>query len=92
MKIIPCPLNGPRNSSEFVCAGPVRPLPASVPDDDRAWAEHLFFEDNRAGAVLEWWCHLPSSYWFIVERDTRTDEILASYAPQDRPDLTGRGS
>lgn len=91
MKIIPCPLNGPRNVSEFMCAGLVRKLTKTVSGDDRAWAEYLFFEDNHAGIVLEWWCHLPSSTWFILERDTRTDDILASYAPEDRPDLTGRG-
>lgn len=88
MKLIPCPLNGPRNATEFVCAGPVRPSPGSVPEGDRAWADYLFLEDNTAGVVLEWWCHLPSSYWFILERDTRTDQIVASYAPEDRPDVT----
>ena len=29
--------------------------------------------------VREWWCHLPSSTWFIAERDTVTDEILRTY-------------
>ena len=24
----------------------------------------------------EWWCHTPSGYWFIAERDTARDEIL----------------
>lgn len=86
MKIIHCPLNGPRNAAEFACAGPVRPPPDSVPEsDDRLWGEYLFFEDNQAGIVREWWRHVPSSYWFVVDRDTRTDEIIATYAPEDLP-------
>jgi sarcosine oxidase subunit delta len=90
MKLIECPLNGLRNASEFQCAGPVRAVPEAVGAGDRAWSEHLHFDDNVAGVVLEWWCHLPSTYWFIVERDTRTDAILRTYAPSERPDLTGR--
>jgi sarcosine oxidase subunit delta len=89
MKLIDCPLNGPRNASEFHCAGPVRAPSGRVAETDAAWSDHLYFEDNIAGVVLEWWCHLPSSYWFIVERDTRTDVVLKTYAPADRPDLTG---
>jgi len=93
MKIITCPLNGPRNASEFVCAGPLkRPPPAADPADpsgDRAWADYLFGEDNRAGVVFEWWCHIPSSYWFIVERDTRTEKIIGTYAPGEPGDLFG---
>jgi sarcosine oxidase, subunit delta len=84
MKIIHCPLNGPRNASEFICAGPVRPSPDTVQEnDDRLWGEYLFFENNPAGVMREWWRHTPSNYWFIVERDTRTDEIISTYAPED---------
>ena len=90
MKIIPCPLNGPRNASEFICAGPVRTASDLVAGTDDAWTDHLFAEENAAGVVVEWWCHLPSSYWFILERDTRTDDILATFAPDERPDLLGR--
>lgn len=75
---MPCPLNGPRNISEFVYGGEV----ATEPPPDApaaAWAEHVFLHDNPAGVVREWWQHAPTSYWFIVERDTRTDEILRAY-------------
>lgn len=78
MKLITCPLNGPRNASEFICGGPVTDAPAAGAPD-QAWADHLFLEDNLAGHVREWWCHVPSSYWFIVERDTLTEEILDTY-------------
>lgn len=80
MKLIDCPLNGPRNAQEFACAGEVVAEPAA---DATAsdWAGYVFLHDNPAGMVREWWCHLPTSYWFIAERDTRTDEILRTYPP-----------
>jgi sarcosine oxidase, subunit delta len=75
MKLMTCPLNGPRNISEFVCAGEVKPLPS--PDAAaETWARFTYIEANRAGPVFEWWLHVPSAYWFIAERDTRTDQIL----------------
>ena len=78
MKIMPCPLNGPRNISEFVCLGEVKAMPAADAPLG-AWAGYLFMEENRAGRVREWWCHLATNYVFIAERDTRTDEIVAAY-------------
>ena len=76
MKIMRCPLNGPRNISEFVCGGEVVREPDPKTVDDQVWADYLFLHDNAAGVVREWWCHVPTAYWFIAERDTRTDEIL----------------
>ena len=51
--------------------------PASL--DDHAWGDWLFLENNEAGVVREWWCHVPTSFWFIAERNTVTDEILKTY-------------
>ena len=79
MKIMPCPLNGPRNIQEFVCAGPVEPHPDPNRCTDDAWAEYVWLEENVAGLVREWWCHVATSYWFIAERNTVTDEIIATY-------------
>ncbi len=79
MKIMPCPLNGPRNIAEFACAGEVSFMPDPNAADDRAWAEYVWFSNNTAGVVREWWCHVPTSYWFIAERNTVTDEILRTY-------------
>ena len=83
MKIMPCPLNGPRNIQEFICAGPVEPHPDPNRCSDEEWAEYVWLEENLAGVVREWWCHVATSYWFIAERNTVTDEILATY-PADR--------
>lgn len=84
MKIMHCPLNGPRNIQEFVYGGEVQNTPA---DDapDAAWADYVFLENNAATVVREWWMHAASGYWFIAERDTRTDDILRTYAPSDAP-------
>lgn len=79
MKIMNCPLNGPRNVLEFVWGGEVKTMPDPVRCSDREWAEYTFLENNTAGVVREWWCHVPSSYWFIAERNTVTDEIIRTY-------------
>ena len=83
MKIMPCPLNGPRNIQEFICAGAVEPHPDPNRCSDDEWTEYVWLEENLAGVVREWWCHVATSYWFIAERNTVTDEILATY-PADR--------
>jgi sarcosine oxidase subunit delta len=78
MKILNCPLNGPRNISEFVWGGEVKATPEPVVSD-RDWGAYVFLEDNSAGIVREWWCHVPTSFWFIAERNTVTDEIVRTY-------------
>jgi sarcosine oxidase subunit delta len=83
MKIMPCPLNGPRNISEFVCGGEMQVEPDPRTCSDGEWAAHVFLRDNPAGVVREWWMHVPTSYWFIAERDTRTDEILRTFSPDE---------
>lgn len=83
MKIMHCPLNGPRNISEFVCAGEVREMPDPDACSDAEWADHIFMHDNAAGQVVEWWLHAPTSFWFIARRDTVTDEILETMTVQE---------
>ena len=89
MKIMNCPLNGPQNISEFVCYGDVKDVPDAASCSDRAWTDYLFIEHNTVHVVREWWCHVPTSYWFIAERDTATDEIRTTY-PAER--IFGEGS
>ncbi len=82
MKLIPCPLNGPRNVSEFAYGGEVMTMPA--PDaPEAAWHDYIFNRANAAGVVREWWLHIPTSYWFILERDTVTDAVIRSYRPDE---------
>jgi sarcosine oxidase, subunit delta len=76
MKILNCPLNGPRNISEFVWGGEMKPMPDPATATDAQWTDFLFLEDNTAGEITEWWLHAPTNYWFIARRNTLTDEIL----------------
>ncbi|MDX2098897.1 MAG: sarcosine oxidase subunit delta [Leptolyngbyaceae cyanobacterium bins.59] len=79
MKLMTCPINGPRLISEFVYGGAVRPMPDPLSVDDTTWAEYVFYRNGEAGVKREWWCHVPSNTWFIAERDTVRDEILKTY-------------
>lgn len=79
MKIITCPLNGPRPVSEFVYWGEVRPMPDPAGCDDAAWADYVFNRNGAPGVKREWWCHTPSNTWFIAERDTAKDVVLRTY-------------
>jgi sarcosine oxidase subunit delta len=94
MKIMPCPLNGPRNIQEFVCFGEVGPMPEPNATGDDDWADFIWMANNTAGVVREWWCHAATNYWFIAERNTVTDEILKTYPAsklfKHRRDFKGR--
>lgn len=76
MKRMTCPLNGARNIAEFIYGGKVRSNLNPDTSSDREWAGYIFMEENKKGVVREWWMHAPSSYWFIAERDTSTNEIV----------------
>jgi sarcosine oxidase subunit delta len=76
MKILNCPLSGPRNISEFVWGGEVKIMPDPDRATDAEWTEYLFLENNIAGEIHEWWLHGPTNYWFIARRNTLTDEVL----------------
>ena len=75
MKILTCPVNGPRNITEFVWGGEVKPMPDAAASDE-AWTEYLFLETNLAGEIDEWWLHAPTNTWFIARRNTVTDTVL----------------
>ena len=83
MKILDCPLNGPRNISEFVYGGEVVEMPDPNRCGDRDWADYVFMENNKAGVIREWWYHVATAYWIIAERNTVTDEILKTYPASD---------
>lgn len=79
---MPCPLNGLRNISEFICGGEVKTMPNPITGTDHEWAEYLFIENNTKGVIYEWWMHVPTSYWFIAERNTETEEIINTYSTE----------
>lgn len=81
MKILECPLNGPRPIQEFHFGGELRPAPDPATLSDEVWAEYVFYRDGAPGIKIEWWYHLPSGTWFLAERDTRSDEVLRTFLP-----------
>ena len=78
-----CPLNGPRNIAEFSYGGELHHMPDPSNCESREWAEYVFFHDNSAGIVIEWWYHNATSYWFLSERNTITDEIIRTFPASD---------
>ena len=89
MKLIRCPLNGPRPLLEFVSAGVVRDMPDPQTCSDAEWTNYLFARDSVPRVRREWLCHTPSGYWFIAERDTARDEIIATYDAAELPAKAG---
>lgn len=78
-----CPLNGPRNISEFSYGGEFEDMPNPKQTSSKEWAKYVFYDHNPKGIVKEWWCHSATSYWFIAERNTITDEITKTYDPSE---------
>jgi sarcosine oxidase subunit delta len=54
-------------------------MPDPSATSDGEWARHVFHRSGVPAVKREWWCHVPSGYWFIAERDTLADEFVASY-------------
>lgn len=79
MKLMHCPINGPRPVTEFHCAGEVRAMPDPGTCSDTQWADYVFNRNGAPGVKREWWLHLPSGVWFIAERDTQQDHVLRTY-------------
>ena len=48
MKIMPCPLNGPRNINEFTYGGEFKQMPDPTTCSDTEWADYVFNSDNAA--------------------------------------------
>jgi sarcosine oxidase subunit delta len=79
MKMIPCPINGPRPVEEFVYGGGFREMPDPQQASDEQWTDYVFNRDGEPGVRREWWYHLPSGTWLIAERDNRTDQFVRTY-------------
>lgn len=79
MKIIICPINGPRAAQEFAYGGEFRSMPDPDRADDNEWADYVFNRNGEPGIKREWWYHLASGTWFIAERDNLTDEFIRTY-------------
>ena len=79
MKIIHCPINGPRPAQEFQFGGEFREMPEPKQADDEAWADYVFNRRGEPAVKREWWYHAASGVWFIAERNNHTDEFVRTY-------------
>ena len=79
MKLMTCPVNGPRPVAEFAYGGELREMPDPQACSDAQWADYVFNRNGAAGIKREWWYHLPSGTWFVAERDTAVDRVLRTY-------------
>ena len=81
MLLLSCPNCGPRNVSEFGFGGETtaRPRP-DQPLSNAEWSDYLYTRHNRLGIQPEWWYHRAGCrLWFLAERHTQTNEVLATY-------------
>lgn len=78
MKRLTCPMNGPRDITEFQYLGPLR---RTRPEDAATVTQHLFYVENPIGPMIEWWRHRPSNTVFLAERHTATDQIIRTWLP-----------
>ena len=83
MKILTCPMNGPRNINEFQNVGPFKANPDPDATSDQDWVRHLFRADNLRGMIVEWWRHVPSNYFFLAERNATTNEVIRNFDPSE---------
>ena len=83
MKILVCPLNGPRPISEFVYGGEVRQSPDPDKCSDAEWSDYVFNRSGSPGQKHEWWWHIASGFWFVVLRDTARDVVIDTLTSED---------
>jgi sarcosine oxidase subunit delta len=78
---IHCPYCGERDAHEFSYRGDAslaRPA-AAAPNAAAAFFDFVYLRDNPAGVHREHWYHGAGCHsWLVVERDTRTHEILSA--------------
>ena len=85
--LIPHPLLGPRDASEFTYGGDARLLERpdwQVPDAAERFHDYAFLRDNPAGEHRELWFHEGGDRsWLVVTRDTRTHRIVGAELARD---------
>ncbi|VTZ26853.1 Sarcosine oxidase subunit delta [Methylocella tundrae] len=89
--LIQCPYCGPRDLAEFAVNGEAVARPGADGGLDSAasraaFAAAVYLRDNPAGLHREHWFHAAGCQsWLLIERDTRTHDILkveATRAPE----------
>ena len=81
MKTIDCPLLGRRPVGEFTISGVLEPERSELTDTTAArWAFERFSVPTER---VEWWYHGSSQRWFMVRRNTASNEILSVEAAHE---------
>ncbi|MCW2309288.1 sarcosine oxidase subunit delta [Rhodobium gokarnense] len=90
--IIPHPLLGPRDASEFVYLGDASLIDRPDPDAGiEAFHDYVYQRDNPAGEHKELWFHEHGDRsWLVVTRNTLTHEILSVEFAKDVARSRGR--
>ncbi len=85
MLIVPCPHCGPRNASDLRYVGEARSRPDPGAADPIEWRTYLYIESNPAGVLREtWYCASGCRRFFVLERDTVSNEFRPSPLPGDK--------
>ncbi len=83
MILVPCPWCGPRNSADLRYVGESRPRPDPTESSTDEWRSYLYMRDNPAGLTTEtWYCRSGCRRYFVVERDSVTNQIRAARRPR----------
>jgi heterotetrameric sarcosine oxidase delta subunit len=83
--VVSCPNCGTREVTDFEFGGEVVPRPRERPSK-RELSAYNYFRRNVAGVQREWWYHRAGCRtWFVAERDTRTNSVLATWLPGSGP-------
>jgi methylglutamate dehydrogenase subunit B len=83
--LIPCPHCGPRIHDEFTYLGDATLERPPAAAGETAFFEYVYLRENPCGRHREWWFHAAGCHaWLVVERDTRTHEILGVTLPNAR--------
>lgn len=79
MIVVPCPNCGPRNSSDLRNCGEVVERPNPEVSTIEEWRSYLYLKKNTADWMREtWYCRNGCRKYFVVERNTATNEIRES--------------
>ena len=92
--IIPHPLLGPRNATEFVYLGDAALIDRpdwQAGDAEQRFHDYLYLRDNPAGEHRELWFHEQGDRsWLVVTRNTLTHEITKVELARDVAIARGR--
>ena len=90
--LLTCPTCGVREVTDFGYGGEVVPRPRSKPST-RELNVYNYFRRNVAGVQREWWYHRSGCRsWFVAERDTRTNRVLATALPAQGESMPPSGA